>query len=346
MAVHEPVTAVERLKQLLMGVLSDKGSSSSEAARPLLGLIFAGAAILIVLVVLSSRRSRATRGARKTPEDPPAPPKLEPQTFEARADAAALPAHLRLGIALEGLQTQLPDDAAATRCERLQQEGSAHVGEPTVFVSHNPELPAAKLAEALQHHVGASSGDSSRPLFWLHEFCTREGEEGPSTTTWLAATVGAIRHTLLVLEESPHKSIPALSSVRCVLRRCALQEQQDCLSPHAPTPKARPLSHARCVYELYQTQRSGGRLSVAMPEAEAAAFAAALQDDFGAMQARAAPRPSFLDPRVHRRHLHQRHQRHRPRPAPSPPPRAPPSPSTRPPRHLHLLLHLGSDGAL
>ena len=53
-------------------------------------------------------------GRAEDPEDPPAPPKLEPQTFEARADAAALPAHLRLGMALEGLQTQLPDDAAAT----------------------------------------------------------------------------------------------------------------------------------------------------------------------------------------------------------------------------------------
>ena len=187
----------------------------------------------------------------------PLPTKPEPVIFAGRANAVGLPAHLRLGVDLAGLQEPLHNVATeetVTRCEQLQQEGSAHVGKPTIFVSRPTQLPTAVLVEALRSHV-EHRADTAQPHFWVHEFCMRTPTgEGPGDLTWLRATVGVIRHTLLVLDESPGKSaIPTLDSVRCC-------------------------------YELYHTARSGGRLSLAMPPEQQAAFEAALQDNFGGMQ--------------------------------------------------------------
>lgn len=218
-----------------------------------------------VLLLLTTcwvfRRPRKRRGVDKAAVRPPQLPKPEPVTFVGRADAVGLPAHLRLGIGLARLQeplqdvaTEDPTEEPMTRCARLQQEGSAHVGEPNLFVSRTPQLPSAVLVEALRSHV-EHRVDASRPCFWVHEFCMREsaGEE-PSDHAWLRATVSAIRHTLLVLDESPgNGTIPTLDSVRCC-------------------------------YELYHTARSGGKLSLAMPPEQQAAFEVALRDDFCGMQ--------------------------------------------------------------
>ena len=225
-------------------------------------LLFAGGlgALLVLITFWALRRPRSQRGVVEAAVQRPPLPKPEPVTFVGRADAVGLPAHLRLGIGLAGLQEPLQDivteEAAedpVTRCGRLQQQESAHVGEPTLFVSRTPGLPSAVLVEALRSYV-EQRAEASRPCFWVHDFCMRPAGEGPSDHAWLRATVGAIRHTLLVLDESPaNGTIPTLDSVRCC-------------------------------YELYHTARSGGRLSLAMPPEQQAALKAAVRDDFGGMQ--------------------------------------------------------------
>ena len=226
-------------------------------------LLFAGglgALLFLITLCWAVRRPRTKRGVVKAAVPEAQLPKPEPVTFVGRADAVGLPAHLRLGVALAGLQEQWQDVATeeaseepVTRCGRLQQQESAHVGEPTLFVSRTPGQPSAVLVEALRSYV-EQRAEASRPLFWVHEFCMRPAGEGPSDHAWLRATVGAIRHTLLVLDESPaNGAIPTLDSVRCC-------------------------------YELYHTARSGGRLSLAMPPEQQAAFKAAVRDDFGGIQ--------------------------------------------------------------
>ena len=224
-------------------------------------LLFAGGlgALLVLITSWALGRPRTERGVVKSAVTLPQPPKPEPVTFVGRANAVGLPAHLRLGVGLAGLQEPLQDVATeeaagepVTRCERLQQQESAHVGEPTLFVSRTPGLPSAVLVEALRSYVEQRAEAS--PCFWVHNFCMRPAGEGPSDHAWLRATVGAIRHTLLVLDESPaNGTIPTLDSVRCC-------------------------------YELYHTARSGGRLSLAVPPEQQAAFEAVVRDDFGGMQ--------------------------------------------------------------
>ena len=163
-------------------------------------LLFAGglgALLFLITLCWAVRRPRTKRGVVKAAVPEAQLPKPEPVTFVGRADAVGLPAHLRLGVALAGLQEQWQDVATeeaseepVTRCGRLQQQESAHVGEPTLFVSRTPGQPSAVLVEALRSYV-EQRAEASRPLFWVHEFCMRPAGEGPSDHAWLRATVGA-----------------------------------------------------------------------------------------------------------------------------------------------------------
>ena len=170
---------------------------------------------------------------------------------------AALPEHLRLGVTLAGmrkllaeLRDKIPRDRAGKPkypgnltlngycnqillaawekedklavCERLQKQGSPHVGEATVFVSWFLNTPIATLLDALANFLEQKGLREDDTFFWVCDYVIRQTDVDPDLAL-LGECVSALGHTVLLMEPW-----------------------------HAP----KPLKRAYCIKEVYHTQVS------------------------------------------------------------------------------------------
>ena len=136
-------------------------------------------------------------------------------------------------------------------CERLQKQGSPHVGEATVFVSWFLNTPIATLLDALANFLEQQGLREEDTYFWVCDYVIRQNDV-KTDLAWLGDCVSAVGHTVLLMEPW-----------------------------HAPAP----LKRAYCIKEVYYTQKSGAQFDVVMSSAQQAAFEKALVRDFHSIQA-------------------------------------------------------------
>jgi tetratricopeptide (TPR) repeat protein len=144
-----------------------------------------------------------------------------------------------------------PEGDGLAVCERLQEQGSPHVGKATVFVSWFLATTIKTLLDALANYLEQKGLREEDTFFWVCDYVIRQTDVGPDLAL-LGECVSAVGHTVLLMEPW-----------------------------HAPAP----LERAYCIKEVYHTQASGARFDVVMSSAQQAAFEAALVDDFDSIQA-------------------------------------------------------------
>ena len=135
-------------------------------------------------------------------------------------------------------------------CERLQKQGSPHVGEATVFVSWFLATPITTLLDALANFLEQQGLREEDTYFWVCDYVIRQTDV-KTDLALLGECVSAVGHTVLLLEPW-----------------------------HAPAP----LERAYCIKEVYHTQKSGAQFDVVMSSAQQAAFEVALVRDFFSIQ--------------------------------------------------------------
>ena len=107
-------------------------------------------------------------------------------------------------------------------CERLQKQGSPHVGEATVFVSWFLNTPITTLLDALANFLEQQGLREEDTFFWVCDYVIRQTDVDPDLAL-LGDCVTALGHTVLLMEPW-----------------------------HAPAP----LKRAYCIKEVYHTQVS------------------------------------------------------------------------------------------
>eukprot|EP00964_Phaeocystis_antarctica_P013410 scaffold7343_cov74-Phaeocystis_antarctica.AAC.1 len=149
-------------------------------------------------------------------------------------------------IALEakGKEGQ-PGDGIAV-CERLQKQGSPHVGEANVFVSWFLNTPIDTLLDALANFLEQKGLREEDTFFWVCDYVIRQTDV-KTDLALLGDCVTAVGHTVLLMEPW-----------------------------HAPAP----LKRAYCIMEVYLTQKSGAQFDVVLSSAQQASFEEALVEDF------------------------------------------------------------------
>eukprot|EP00964_Phaeocystis_antarctica_P016402 scaffold9067_cov60-Phaeocystis_antarctica.AAC.5 len=115
-------------------------------------------------------------------------------------------------------------------CERLQKEGSPHVGEATVFVSWFLNTPIATLLDALANFLKQKGLKEEATFFWVCDYVIRQTDV-TNELEWLGECVSAVGHTVLLME-----------------------------SWNDPLP----LKRAYCIKEVYHTQASGAEFDMVM----------------------------------------------------------------------------------
>jgi len=144
-----------------------------------------------------------------------------------------------------------PEGDGLAVCERLQKQGSPHVGEATVFVSWFLATTIETLLDALANYLEQKGLREEDTFFWVCDYVIRQTNVGPDLAL-LGECVSAVGHTVLLMEPW-----------------------------HAPAP----LERAYCIKEVYHTQKSGARFDVVMSSAQQAAFEVALVNDFFSIEA-------------------------------------------------------------
>ena len=205
---------------------------------------------------------------------------------------ADLPAHLRLGITIDGViewHDALPKDATEqvnranakyqpnahlngyvnqhflmlegkkdqlAHCERLRKKGSKHAGAAVVFMSWYLDTPIETLLAALESYLVVEGLPRKTTYFWICDFVIRQHNVKPDLV-YLGDCVAAVGRTALLTE---------------------------------PWDKPGALERAYCIQEVYETQRSGSRFDLAMSAAQESAFRTKLADhaNHGRDYARAA----------------------------------------------------------
>ena len=136
-------------------------------------------------------------------------------------------------------------------CERLQEQGSSHVGEATVFVSWFLATPLATLLDALGEYLRQHPELPRDTKFWVCDFvirqATRQMKKEDNDVKKLGECVRAVGHTVLLME---------------------------------PWHDPQPLRRAYCIKEVYHTQAGGSEFDVVMSSVQQRAFEEALQKDF------------------------------------------------------------------
>jgi len=127
-------------------------------------------------------------------------------------------------------------------CERLEQQGSPHVGEADVFVSWSLSTAVSTLLDALANYLSQHGLSEDATRLWVSDYVMRQTDVS-SDLPWLGACVEAIGNTVLVIE---------------------------------PWHDPQPLRRAYCMKEVYHTQDSGARFEVVMSTAQQQAFREAL----------------------------------------------------------------------
>ena len=86
-----------------------------------------------------------------------------------------------------------------TVCERLQAQGSPHVGQATVFVSWFLDTPIATLLDALANFLKEKGLSEEDTFFWVCDYVIRQTDV-KTDLAYLGDCVSAIGHTVLLLE--------------------------------------------------------------------------------------------------------------------------------------------------
>ena len=133
-----------------------------------------------------------------------------------------------------------------TACERLQKQGSPHVGEAHFFLILYHDTPFDTVFDVLSHFLEQQGLWEEDTFFWVALYVTRQ-TDGTDLKS-LGECVRAVGHTLLL-----------------------------------PEPWDAPAS-LKVVNQLYHTQASDVQFDVVMSTAQQAAFEAALVNDFDSIQ--------------------------------------------------------------
>ena len=136
-------------------------------------------------------------------------------------------------------------------CERLQKQGSPHVGEATVFVSWFLDTPIATLLDALANFLKEKGLREEDTFFWVCDYVIRQTDV-KTDLAWLGECVSAVGHTVLLME---------------------------------PWNDPLPLKRAYCIKEVYHTQASGAAFDVVMSTEQQKAFERALVRGFASVMA-------------------------------------------------------------
>jgi hypothetical protein len=121
-----------------------------------------------------------------------------------------------------------PEGDGLAVCERLQEQGSPHVGKATVFVSWFLATTIETLLDALANYLEQQGLREEDTFFWVCDYVIRQTNVGPDLKL-LGECASAVGHTVLLMEPW-----------------------------HAPAP----LKRAYCIKEVYYTQKSGARFDV------------------------------------------------------------------------------------
>ena len=98
--------------------------------------------------------------------------------------------------AKEGKEGQ-PGDGLAM-CERLQKQGSPHVGEATHFVSWFLNTPIDTLLDALANFLEQKGLREEDTYFWVCDYVIRQTDV-KTDLEWLGPCVSAVGHTVLLM---------------------------------------------------------------------------------------------------------------------------------------------------
>eukprot|EP00930_Biecheleria_cincta_P036377 TRINITY_DN2495_c0_g2_i1.p1 TRINITY_DN2495_c0_g2~~TRINITY_DN2495_c0_g2_i1.p1 ORF type:complete len:760 (+),score=183.32 TRINITY_DN2495_c0_g2_i1:36-2315(+) len=131
-------------------------------------------------------------------------------------------------------------------CERLEKQGSPHVGKANVFVSWALSASLNDLAEALENFLKDSERPMDATFFWICDL-TIHHTDVMSDLRWLERSIKQIGCTVLFLEPW-----------------------------NAPVP----LRRAYCVKEIYSTQKHGAQFAFALTQAQKCSFQKALVEQF------------------------------------------------------------------
>ena len=144
-----------------------------------------------------------------------------------------------------------PEGDKLAVCERLQKQGSPHVGEATVFVSWFLNTTITTLLDALANFLEQQGLREEDTYFWVCDYVIRQTDV-KADLAWLGECVSAVGHTVLLME---------------------------------PWNDPLPLKRAYCIKEVYHTQASGAAFDVVMSTEQQAVFEAALSEDFDQIKA-------------------------------------------------------------
>ena len=205
-----------------------------------------------------------------------------------RTAPGELPRRLLLGVSLEGIEklasSRADEDVAFAKtkakrpefdgyvnamlckkdaeedtlstCERLEKEGSPHVGLATVFVSWHFGTAISALIDALRRHLARSGGqlDPATTFFWISDFSMNQSRVS-SDLARVPEVIAHVKHTVMLLE--PWDAVKT-----CV-----------------------PLQRIHCLWELYHTALCGAKFATATSSDAVTAFATALVKQLGHVQA-------------------------------------------------------------
>jgi hypothetical protein len=123
-----------------------------------------------------------------------------------------------------------PEGDGLAVCERLQNQGSPHVGKATVFVSWFLATSIKTLLDALANYLEQQGLRKEDTFFWVCDYVIRQTDV-KTDLKLLGECVSAVGHTVLLMEPW-----------------------------HAPAP----LKRAYCITEVYYSQASDARFDVVM----------------------------------------------------------------------------------
>ena len=92
-----------------------------------------------------------------------------------------------------------PEGDGLAVCERLQKQGSPHVGEATVFVSWYLNTPITTLLDALANFLEQQGLREEDTYFWVCDYVIRQTDV-KTDLAWLGECVSAVGHTVLLME--------------------------------------------------------------------------------------------------------------------------------------------------
>ena len=140
-------------------------------------------------------------------------------------------------------------------CERLQKQGSPHVGEANVFVIWYLETPLDTVLDALRNFLTQKGLQEDDTFFWIADYTVRQTNVKADIESYKGTAIPAVGHSVLVAEPW-----------------------------HDPAPLRRVYG-VRDVYDtVANSAESGTKFDMIMSTMQQTSFEKALVDDFDSIQ--------------------------------------------------------------